>query len=61
VQVGAWKRLGKRSATGTSESGNKSARGVHSSGVGERMVATGAVTMGDRRGVARIFSRATCR
>jgi len=55
-----WKRLGKRSATGTSESGNKSARGVCSLGAGDRIVATGAVTMGDRRGAAGISSRAMC-
>jgi len=40
VQVGAWKRLGKRSARGTSESGNRSARGVRGSGVGDGTVAT---------------------
>jgi len=40
VQAGAWKRLGKRSARGTSKSGNKSARGAHGSGVGDGMVAT---------------------
>ena len=40
VQAGAWKRLGNRLATGTSERGSKSARGVLRLGVGDRMVAT---------------------
>jgi len=40
VQAGAAKRLGKRSTKGTSESGNKSTRGVRGSGVGDGMVAT---------------------
>jgi len=40
VQAEAWKRLGKRSTTGTSESGSRSARGVRGSGAGDGMVAT---------------------
>jgi len=40
VQAGAWNKLGKRSATGTSERGSKSTRGVLGSGVGDGMVAT---------------------
>jgi len=40
VQAGVWKRLGKRLARGTSESGNRSARGVHGLGAGDGMVAT---------------------
>jgi len=40
VQAGAAKRLGKRSTKGTSESGNKSMRGVLGLGIGDRTVAT---------------------
>jgi len=60
VQVGAWKRLGKRSATGTSESSSSSVRGACGSGAGDGMVATQASTMGDGRGVAGMSSRVTC-
>jgi len=55
-----WKRLEKRLATGTSESGKSLPRGVHSSGVGDGTVATGASWMGGERGAAGISSRATC-
>jgi len=40
VQAGVWKRLGKRSARGTSGSSNRSARGVRGSGAGDGTVAT---------------------
>ena len=54
------KRLGKRAAIGTSESGNSSPRGVHSSGVGDRTVAMGALMMGDGRGAAGMSSKIMC-
>ena len=60
VQAGAAKRLGKRSATGTSESSNSLPRGVHGSGVGDGMVAMGTAMIGDRRGAAGMSSRAMC-
>ena len=60
VQVGVWKRLGKRSATGTSESGNSLPRGVHSLGVGDGTVVTGASWTGGGRGAAGMSLRATC-
>jgi len=40
VQAGAWKRLGNRSATGTSARGSRLTRGVRGSGVGDGTVAT---------------------
>jgi len=40
VQVGAVKRLGKRSTKGTSERGSRSTRGVLGSGAGDGTVAT---------------------
>jgi len=40
VQAGVAKRLGKRSAKGTSARGSKLSRGVLGSGAGDRTVAT---------------------
>jgi len=54
-----WKRLGKRSATGTSKSGNKFAGGVRGLGAGDGTVAMGTATMGDGRGAARMSLRVT--
>ena len=59
MQVGAAKRLGKRSTRGTSERGSNSARSVRDSGAGDGMVVTQASTMGDGREVAGMSSRAT--
>jgi len=68
VQVGAWNRLGKRLATGKASAvGSGSCRTCSNPGVGEcglgagdRMVVTGATTMGDGRGAAGMSSRVTC-
>jgi len=61
VQAGAWKRLGKRSATGCLDrSGSSPTEGERSSGAGDGTVAMGAVTMGNGRGVAGMSSRVMC-
>jgi len=57
VQVGATKRLGKRSTRGTSERRDTPNVGWCGLGAGDRMVATGALRTGDGRGVARMSSR----
>jgi len=57
--MGAWKRLGKRSATGTSASSSLP-RGVRGLGVGDGTVAIGATTIGDGRGAAGMSSVVVC-
>jgi len=59
VQAGAWKRLGKRSATGTSERGDTPNVGWCGSGAGDGMVAMGASITGNGRGTTGMSLRAT--
>jgi len=60
VQVGAAKRLGKRSTRGTSEGGSNSVRGVCGSGAGDGTVATQALTTGNGRWTAGMSSVVIC-
>ena len=61
VQAGAWKRLGKRLATGCScKTGSNSTEGERGLGAGDGTVATGVSTTGGGKGAAGMSSRVMC-